>query len=108
MGTMGYSIYGALATAATRPKSQNIGIAGDGAFQMASNELATLKQLKATVVFIVFANRKLGRVHNETWGPPDAEKAQGCQIINPDFCLLAEAHGGKGLRLNESDVENVS
>merc|ERR1712048_785194 len=75
---------------------------------MASNELATLKQLKATEVFIVFANRKLGRVHNETWGPPDAEKAQGCQIINPDFCLLAEAHGGKGLRLNESDVENVS
>jgi thiamine pyrophosphate-dependent acetolactate synthase large subunit-like protein len=108
MGTMGYSIYGAIAAAAARPTAQIVGIAGDGATQMATNEFATIVQMQAPVVLIIFINGKLGRVHNETWGPADAEPPQGCGLDNPDFCELAEAYGGKGIRINESDAELVS
>jgi thiamine pyrophosphate-dependent acetolactate synthase large subunit-like protein len=109
MGTMGYSICAAMGTAAAKPDEQIVAIAGDGAVQMATTELQTLQQMRVKhVLIIIFVNEKLGRVHNEVWGPADAGKPEGCSISNPDYCLLAEAHGGKGLRLTESDPDLVS
>lgn len=108
MGTMGYSIYGVIGAAAARPHSRIVGISGDGAAQMATNEFATIVQMGTPVVLIIFNNGKLGRVHNETWGPPDAEKPCGCELDNPDFCQLAEAYGGKGIRISESDPSLVN
>merc|ERR1712048_769163 len=108
MGTMGYSIYATMAAAALCSEAQVVGIAGDGGIQMAVNELATLVDMQANVVLIVLVNSKLGRVHNESWGPPDAEKPHGCELVNPDFCVLAEAYGAQGVRLNTDDPQVVS
>ena len=67
-----------------------IAIAGDGGAQMTINELSTAKQLGCNILYIVFNNNLLGRVH---FGFHDVE---GDYIASPDFAALAEAHGGKG------------
>jgi len=109
LGTMGYSLCAALAAGALQPESQLIAIAGDGGMQMSMNELSTLQQLPVrNLVVIVLVNRKLGRVANEVWGPAEAASAAGCELVVPDFCKMAEAHGGVGIRIATSDPDEVS
>jgi len=60
------------------------------------------------LVVIVLVNRKLGRVANEVWGPAEAASAAGCELVVPDFCKMAEAHGGVGIRIASSDPDEVS
>jgi len=104
LGTMGCSVCAAMAAGALRPESQIVAIAGDGGVQMATNELETLRQMGfKRLLVIVFVNGKLGRVANEIWGPDGAPPPAGCQITNPDFKKLAEAHGGTGMGLADSN-----
>lgn len=65
-------------------------VAGDGGFQMSSNELATLKDHGCkNVLVVIIQNGRLGRVSNETWGP--GVRADGCNIGSPDFVKLVSS-----------------
>jgi thiamine pyrophosphate-dependent acetolactate synthase large subunit-like protein len=62
-------------------------VAGDGGFQMSSNELSTLRDHNCkNVLVVIIQNGRLGRVSNETWGP--GVRADGCLIGSPDFVKL--------------------
>ncbi len=72
---------------------------------MLLGDLATIKQYNLKIKIIVFNNRALGMVklEMEVMGLPDAE----VDMVNPDFRLVAEAMGIKGITISEpGDIES--
>jgi len=109
MGTMGYSVCSAIAAWTLRGQEGQhiVAVAGDGGVQMSINELGTAQQLGARFLLIVLVNKKLGRVANEVWGKPGDPPPGGCEITAPDFCKLAAAYGGTGIRLASSEPSKI-
>lgn len=62
MGTMGYSIPAAMGAKLAHPEKQVVAVCGDGSFQMAMMELATMRQHTIPVKIIVMNNHYLGMV----------------------------------------------
>jgi acetolactate synthase I/II/III large subunit len=100
-GPMGYevpaSIGAALATG--RPV---ICLTGDGSFQMACNELATLLNVPARVVFVITNNG--GQASLLRWCRKRFGHGHDFDAFrNPDFVALANAYGLRGLRAATTD-----
>ncbi len=102
-GSMANALPHAIGAALACPNRQVIAMCGDGGISMILGDLATIKQYKLPVKVIVFNNRSLGMVklEMEVAGLP----AFGTDMVNPDFALVAEAMGIKGLTID--DPENL-
>ena len=102
-GSMANAMPHAIGAALTCPDRQVIAMCGDGGISMILGDLATIKQYKLPIKVIVFNNRSLGMVklEMEVAGLPDFET----DMVNPDFALVAEAMGIKGLTID--DPENL-
>ncbi len=98
LGTMGYGFPAAMGAKVGRPDKTVIDIAGDGSFQMNSQELATVVQNEIPVVVVILNNGYLGMVRQ--WQELFYEKRYSCTFIkgSVDFVKLAEAYGALGLR----------
>ena len=102
-GTMGYEVPAALGAQVGKPDALVWSIAGDGGFQMTLSELATIVENKLPVKIAILNNGFLGMVRQ--WqeivfkGDYVATEYSG----NPDFVLLAEAYGIKGIRVTSKD-----
>jgi acetolactate synthase-1/2/3 large subunit len=98
LGTMGYGFPAALGAKVGRPDKTVIDIAGDGSFQMNSQELATVVQNEIPVVVVILNNGYLGMVRQ--WQELFYERRYSCTFIkgSVDFVKLAEAYGALGLR----------
>ncbi len=72
LGTMGFGFPAAIGAAVARPEAAVVCIAGDGSFQMNSQEMATAAINGVPVKVMILDNRCLGMVHQ--WPPllPDA------------------------------------
>ncbi|MDK9695959.1 MAG: thiamine pyrophosphate-binding protein [Siculibacillus sp.] len=106
-GTMGYGLPAAIAAALQFPERRVVCFAGDGCFQMNSQEMATAMQAGAKFVVFVVDNGIYGtiRMHQEREFPA---RVHGTTLVNPDFAALARAHGAVGLTLaDDADVEAV-
>jgi acetolactate synthase-1/2/3 large subunit len=106
-GTMGYGLPAAVAAALQFPERRVVCFAGDGCFQMNSQELATAMQSGAKFVVFVVDNGVYGtiRMHQEREFPA---RVHGTTLVNPDFAALARAHGAVGLTLaRDEDIEAV-
>jgi acetolactate synthase-1/2/3 large subunit len=66
--------------------------AGDGDFQMNSQELATAAQAGAQPIVLILNNGIYGtiRAHQERHYPT---RVSGTDMVNPDFVMLAQAYG---------------
>jgi pyruvate dehydrogenase (quinone) len=66
---------------------------------MLLGDLATIKQYELPIKIVVFNNRSLGMVklEMEVDGLPDTET----DMVNPDFALLAQAMGFRGITVND-------
>jgi len=62
LGTMGYSVPAAMGAALGAPEREVWAIAGDGGFQMTSQEMMTLVQDNIPVKIALFDNKKLGMI----------------------------------------------
>lgn len=104
-GTMGYGLPAAVAASLQFPERRVICFAGDGCFQMNSQELATAIQSGAKFVVFLVDNGVYGtiRMHQEREFPA---RVHGTTLVNPDFAALARAHGALGLTV-ETDAEIV-
>ena len=103
MGTMGYSIPAAIGAKKANAKLQVVAVCGDGSFQMAMNELATMVENNIPVKTVVFNNGYLGLVreyqHNtykaysmvDLGNVPDLEKI--AQAYNIPFYRLRNNTG---------------
>ena len=100
---MGYEVPAALGAQVAKPDALVWSIAGDGGFQMTLSELATIVENKLPVKIAILNNGFLGMVRQ--WqeivfkGDYVATEYSG----NPDFVLLAEAYGIKGIRVTSKD-----
>jgi acetolactate synthase-1/2/3 large subunit len=94
-GSMGYGMPAAIAAKLHNPNNTVVALAGDGCFQMTSQEFATAVQENAGIVVIVVNNGIHGtiRMHQERDYP---NRHIATDLVDPDFAALARAHGGHG------------
>ncbi len=91
-GAMGYGVPASIAASLEYPGRCVLCFAGDGDFQMNSQELATAAQCKAGPIILIVNNGIYGtiRAHQEMHYP---ERVFGTTMVNPDFVALAKAYG---------------
>lgn len=91
MGTMGYSIPAAIGAKMFDPEKQTVAVIGDGAFQMAMNELATMRENNVEVKIVIVRNEYLGLVREYQYNQYDSHY-EGVKLGEwPRYDKLAEA-----------------
>jgi acetolactate synthase-1/2/3 large subunit len=96
-GTMGFAMPAALGVALAHPEDTVWAVAGDGGFQMTNQEMITvvqegIKNLKIAII----NNGYLGMVRQ--WQELfENKRYSGTPLTSPNFKLLAEAYGWKGI-----------
>ena len=101
-GAMGYGVPAAIAAKVAHPDRTVICFAGDGDFQMTSQELATARQAGACPVILILNNGIYGtiRAHQERHYPA---RVSGTEMLSPDFAALARAYGCHGERVEQTE-----
>ncbi|MEO9526946.1 thiamine pyrophosphate-binding protein [Roseibium sp.] len=102
-GSMGYGLPAAIAAKLQHPERDVICLAGDGCFQMVSQEFGTACEQGANVVVLISDNGMYGtiRMHQQRHYP---QRPSGTKLTNPDFAALARSYGGLGLTVS-ADAE---
>jgi len=114
LGTMGYGLPGAIGAKRACPDMEVIDIAGDGSTQMNIQELATAKVYGIKVIVAILNNSYLGMVRQ--WQELFYKKRYSGVLLGsqsskdqkywPDFKLVGEAYGLKGMRIeHKKDVD---
>ncbi|MFR1168552.1 MAG: thiamine pyrophosphate-dependent enzyme, partial [Adlercreutzia equolifaciens] len=106
LGTMGFGFPAAIGAAIGCPDKTVVCVAGDGSFQMNSQEMATAAINRVPVKVLVMDNRCLGMVHQ--WQHLFYEWRYASTLLdaNPDFVKLADAYGWQAERVERpEDVE---
>ena len=121
LGTMGYSLPGAIGAKLGNPDTPVISISGDGGMQMNIQEIATAVLEELPIISCVFNNSYLGMVRQ--WQKLFYGKRYAmtclcagaacrgkcgeveCPPYTPDFVKLAESYGAKGIRVTK--VEEI-
>ena len=103
LGTMGFGSPAAIGAKIGCPEDEVVCIAGDGSFQMNSQEMATAAINKVGVKVLIMDNRALGMVHqwqrlfyNERYSFTELD-------ANPDFVKLADAYGWQAARISKPE-----
>jgi pyruvate dehydrogenase (quinone) len=78
---------------------QVISLSGDGGFTMLMGDLLTLVQHRLPIKVVVFNNGALGFVELEQKSTGFLN--YGTELNNPDFALIAEAAGIRGIRIKD-------
>jgi len=95
-GTMGFALPAAMGAKMACPGDEVWVIAGDGGFQMTASELATCSQENIKVNVAIINNGYLGMVRQ--WQQFFyGGRYVATPIKSPDYVLLAQAHGLKGI-----------
>ncbi|WP_199304349.1 biosynthetic-type acetolactate synthase large subunit [Microcoleus sp. FACHB-1515] len=104
LGTMGFGMPAAMGVQVALPDAQVICVSGDASFQMNLQELGTLAQYGINVKTVILNNGWQGMVrqwqqafYNERYSSSNMEPSM------PDFVLLAQAYGIKGMIVTERD-----
>jgi len=108
LGTMGYGFPAAMGAKVGKPESTVIDIAGDGSFQMNSQELATVVQSDIPVIVAILNNGFLGMVRQ--WQELFFSRRYSETNLegSVDFVKLAQAYGALGLRAKKkSEVKDA-
>ncbi|MCA9473094.1 MAG: biosynthetic-type acetolactate synthase large subunit [Nitrospirales bacterium] len=101
LGTMGFGFPAAMGAQAIDRNRLVVCIAGDGSFQMNTQELATAVISKLPVKIFVINNRFHGMVRQ--WQDLFYEGRYASSYLDqhPDFVKLAEAYGAAGIRVEK-------
>ena len=103
LGTMGFGFPAAIGAKIGCPESEVVCVAGDGSFQMNSQEMATAKINDVPVKALIIDNRALGMVHQ--WQSLFYNKRYSFTELadNPDFVKLADAYGWRARRVEKPE-----
>lgn len=101
-GSMGYGLPAAVGAKRIHPTRQVVCFAGDGCFMMHGQEFATAVQYQLPIIVILIDNGMYGtiRMHQELHYPA---RVSATQLTNPDFAAYAQAFGGHGERVTETE-----
>ena len=98
-GSMANAMLQAIGAQAAYPDRQVISMSGDGGFSMMMGDFITLTQMGLPVKVIVLNNGTLGFVEMEM--KANGFLDTGCDLKNPNFALMAEAIGVRGIRVEK-------
>jgi pyruvate dehydrogenase (quinone) len=98
-GSMANAMLQAVGAQAAYPHRQVISMSGDGGFSMMMGDFITLTQMGLSVKVIVLNNGTLGFVEMEMKASGFLDTA--CDLKNPNFALMAEAMGVRGIRVEQ-------
>ncbi|MEM9503626.1 MAG: biosynthetic-type acetolactate synthase large subunit, partial [Cyanobacteria bacterium P01_E01_bin.43] len=101
LGTMGFGLPAAMGVQVARPDDVTICFSGDASFQMNPQELGTLAQYDIKVKTVIINNGWQGMVRQ--WQQSffgERYSSSNMQVGMPDFELLAQAYGVKGMIVN--------
>ena len=103
LGTMGFGFPAAIGAKIGCPEPEVVCVAGDGSFQMNSQEMATAKINDVQVKVLIIDNRALGMVHQ--WQSLFYNKRYSFTELadNPDFVKLADAYGWRARRVEKPE-----
>ncbi|MDE8703266.1 biosynthetic-type acetolactate synthase large subunit [Adlercreutzia equolifaciens] len=103
LGTMGFGFPAAIGAAIANSDKTVVCVAGDGSFQMNSQEMATAAINQVPVKVLIMDNRCLGMVHQ--WQKLFYDKRFSETLLDPvpDFVKLAEAYGWEGERVERAE-----
>jgi acetolactate synthase-1/2/3 large subunit len=101
---MGYCVPATIGAKLARPKSEVVGIVGDGAFRMTGLELATATALRLGVIVFVFNDGELAQIAQAQQIPYNRKT---CTVLGPlDVSGVAQATGAAFLRIdNDAGIE---
>jgi acetolactate synthase-1/2/3 large subunit len=104
LGTMGFGVPAAMGVQMALPDEQVICISGDASFQMNLQELGTLKQYHLPVKIVILNNGWQGMVRQwqEAFYKENYSSSEMAPSM-PDFMLLAQAYGIKGMTINNRE-----
>ncbi|MGA1181739.1 MAG: thiamine pyrophosphate-dependent enzyme, partial [Marivivens sp.] len=101
LGTMGYGFPASIGVQMAHPDALVINVAGEASWLMNMQEMGTAIQYRLPVKQFILNNERLGMVrqwqqllHGERYSHSWSEAL-------PDFVKLAEAFGGKGIRVSD-------
>jgi pyruvate dehydrogenase (quinone) len=98
-GSMANAMLQAIGAQTAFPNRQVISMSGDGGFSMMMGDFITLTQMGLPVKVIVLNNGTLGFVEMEQKATGFLDT--GCDLKNPNFALMAEAMGVRGVRVEK-------
>lgn len=104
LGTMGYGLGAAIGAKVASPDRPVILVTGDGSFHMNLNELATAVSEHLPIVILIMNNRVLGMVRQWQKMFYQSRYSETSLGRRTDYVRLAEAFGGKGLRILEKST----
>lgn len=107
---MGFGVSGVLGARLARPHSPCVTLCGDGSFMMAPHAIATAVEYNLPAVWVLFNNYAIGTIRDLQRFYLDGRELgtsfineQTGQLWNPDFVKMAEAMGGRGIRIEHPD-----
>jgi acetolactate synthase-1/2/3 large subunit len=103
LGTMGFGLPAAMGVSVACPDETVWVIAGDGGFQMTNQELQTITQEGIKNIKVAIVNNSfLGMVRQ--WQELfENKRYSGTPLTCPNFKMLAEAHGIRGITVEETE-----
>jgi pyruvate dehydrogenase (quinone) len=100
-GSMANAMPHAIGAQSAFPGRQVISVSGDGGFSMLMGDLLSLAQLKLPAKIVVFNNGALGFIEVEQ--KSTGFLPTGTDLLNPNFAMMAESVGIRGIRLEDPD-----
>jgi acetolactate synthase-1/2/3 large subunit len=107
---MGFGVAGVLGARLARPHSPAITLCGDGGFMMMPHVVATAVEHNLPAVWILQNNYGIGTIRDLQRAYHDGREIgtsivnqRTGQLWNPDFARMAEAMGGRGIRIEHPD-----
>ena len=98
-GSMANAMLHAIGAQTAYPNRQVISMSGDGGFTMMMGDFITLIQMGLPAKVIVLNNGTLGFVELEM--KANGFLDTGCDLKNPNFALMAQSMGVKGIRVEK-------
>jgi acetolactate synthase I/II/III large subunit len=101
LGTMGYGLPAAVGAQVAHPDALVVCIAGEASVLMNMQEMSSAKQFNLPIKIFILNNEYMGMVRQWQQLLHGARYSQSYSEALPDFVLLAEAYGGKGIRCED-------
>ncbi|MFS0780702.1 acetolactate synthase large subunit [Bacillus sp. 1P06AnD] len=108
LGTMGFCLPAAIGAQLAATEKTVVAIAGDGGFQMTSQELGVIAEMKLPIKMIIVNNQALGMVRQ--WQEIFYKERYSHSLLTsqPSFVKLAEAYGIKAFQASTEEEARVS
>ncbi len=101
LGTMGYGLPAAVGVQVAHRDALVIDIAGEASVQMTMQEFSTAVQFRLPIKVFILNNEYMGMVRQWQELLHGSRYSQSYSESIPDFVKLAEALGGKGIRVDD-------